>query len=354
MAGTVEVGTLLSSGARSIDVDDIGVRSYAGGGGAFNYRNKLVDGRFDFWYEGTTQTTSGYGSDTMRVNEHVGSSKTHTQQVLTPGIDLPSIEVPSAKYYSRTVVSTVTGTSNYVKKIFRMEDARTLAGKSSVLSFYARAGSTKNIAIELYQHFSDTSSKSTPLGLVSLSTEWKRYKIKFDVPSMAGKTIDSTPNYVDITFWFDAGSSLSIPSSSLGQQSGTFDIACVQLEEGSVATPFEELPPDIARQRLDRYFVAYVANHDHAYVGLCYWEFAQVARMAIPNTFRALPTLTMTGRFQFEQLGGAVTGIEGIGLSSSEVIRVGFFSTNSVTIGQASAVRVDNDWSARMFFDARM
>ena len=145
MAGTIQAGTLISSNSRSIDVDDIGVRSYAGGGGAFNYRNKIVDGRFDFWYEGTSQTTSGYGSDTMWVNANVGSTKVHSQQTLAIGVDLPSIEVPSATYFSRTVVTSVAGASNYCNKWARVEDVRTLAGKTVTISFYAKADAVKNV-----------------------------------------------------------------------------------------------------------------------------------------------------------------------------------------------------------------
>ncbi len=42
-----------------------------------------------------------------------------------------------------------------------------------------------------------------------------------------------------LVFWFDAGSNLDARTDALGQQSGTFDITQVQLEEGSVATDFE-------------------------------------------------------------------------------------------------------------------
>ena len=38
------------------------------------------------------------------------------------------------------------------------------------------------------------------------------------------------------------------------QQSGTFDIACVQLEEGTEMTPFEELPLSLSMARVDRYY----------------------------------------------------------------------------------------------------
>ena len=48
----------------------------------YGFKNKIVDGRFDFWYEGTTQTTGAYGSDTMWLNLSSGSTRTHSQQPL--------------------------------------------------------------------------------------------------------------------------------------------------------------------------------------------------------------------------------------------------------------------------------
>ncbi len=231
-------------------------KSRIGTGGGFSFRNKIVDGRFDFWYEGTSQTTSGYGSDTMWHNANVGSTKVNSQQLLTAGVDLPAIEVPTAKYFSRTVVTSVAGANNLVAKVTKIEDVGTLAGKTATLSFYAKADAIKNIAIEFNQNFGDSGSASIGFGnqLVSLSTIWKRYSITVTVPSLSGKTIETTNDGLLIRFWFDAGSNFATNSSSLGQQSGTFDLACVQLEEGSIATPFEELPMEISQMRVNRYY----------------------------------------------------------------------------------------------------
>jgi hypothetical protein len=46
-------------------------------------------------------------------------------------------------------------------------------------------------------------------------------------------------DFFAVNFWLDAGSEFNARTNSLGQQSGTFDIAQVQLEAGTVATPFE-------------------------------------------------------------------------------------------------------------------
>ncbi len=224
--------------------------------GGFSFRNKIVDGRFDFWHEGTSQTTSGYGSDTMWLNLHSGTTKVHSQQALVAGVDLPAIEVPTAKYFSRTVVTSVAGVNNLVAKVTKIEDVGTLAGKTATLSFYAKADAVKNITAYFSQQFGTGGSTAVDgIGgqLISLSTVWKRYSVQVTFPSITGKII-GTGNAIALTFGFDLGSGLTQMPNSCGQQSGTFDIACVQLEEGSVATPFEELPIEVSQKRIERYY----------------------------------------------------------------------------------------------------
>lgn len=54
MAGNLKVGNIESNSGRIIETNDIGSRSM-GGGGSYVFRNKFIDGKFDFLYEGTSQ-----------------------------------------------------------------------------------------------------------------------------------------------------------------------------------------------------------------------------------------------------------------------------------------------------------
>lgn len=47
--------------------------------------NLIIDGNFDHWFEGTSQTSAGYGSDTMWNNSNVGTTKIHSRQTLALG-----------------------------------------------------------------------------------------------------------------------------------------------------------------------------------------------------------------------------------------------------------------------------
>jgi hypothetical protein len=216
----------------------------AGGDTIQNYsrRNYIINGNFDIWQRATSQTSDGYGSDDRYANGHTGSTKVHSRQVFTLGqTDVPG----NPKYFSRTAVTSVGGASNNVFKNTKIEYVQSLAGKKATLSFWAKADAPKNIAIEFYQSFGSGGSPSVGISsigsqLVALTTSWVKYTITVDIPSITGKTLGTNGNdYLMMYFWFDAGSSFNVRTASLGQQSGTFDIAQVQLEEGEVATEFE-------------------------------------------------------------------------------------------------------------------
>jgi len=208
-------------------------------------KNYIINGNFDIWQRGTSQTSAGYGSDDRWVNHHNGSTKTHSQQAFTLGqTDVPN----EPKYFSRTVVTSVAGAANYCDKSQKIESVRTLAGKTATLSFYAKADAAKNIAVAFSQYFGTGGSPSTAINDIgvttcALTTAWQKFTITVNLPSIAGKTLGTNnDDALLVAFYFDAGSNYNALTNSLGQQSGTFDIAQVQLEEGSVATNFEYRP----------------------------------------------------------------------------------------------------------------
>ena len=203
---------------------------------AYNY---IINGNFDIWQRGTSQTSGGYGSDDRWFNHNQFTTKTHSRQSFAVGDTFPDGN-PAPKYYSRTVVSSVTGPSNTCVKQAKLEDVTLLAGRKVTLAFYARADASKNITIEFSQSLGTGGSPS--LGIVaikvekiSLSTTFQRFVITCDIPSVAGKILGTDNNsYTQVNFWFDAGSSFDTRTDSLGHQSGTFDIACVSLVKGDV------------------------------------------------------------------------------------------------------------------------
>lgn len=205
-------------------------------------RSVLSNRSFLLWGYGTSQTTSGYGSDDRWANSHAGTgiSKTHSQGVFSPG----QTDVPGAKYYSSTaVVSSSIASDAYCLKVQRIPYVDTLAGMDTVASFSAKASvNALKIGIDLEQSFGSGGSSpvAVPGRIISLTPAWKRYFINFSIPPISGKTI-GTDDLLRLRIWMSTGSNYNgyFSGETVGSQTGTFDIANIQLEAGNVASEFD-------------------------------------------------------------------------------------------------------------------
>jgi len=203
-------------------------------------KNYLINGNFDSWQYGTSQTTSAYGSDDRFWNAHAVVSKTHSRIYRTD----TEAALFNATYFSRTVVVDAVGADAVCLKRQYVENVTVLAGKTVTLTFWAKADSNKNIAVSFSQLFGTGGSPSTVVQvigaqLVALTTTWQKKTITVTIPSIVGKTLGTDgvhTSATNISFFFNSGGAWLASSASLGQQSGTFDIAQVKLEDGAVAT----------------------------------------------------------------------------------------------------------------------
>ena len=230
-------------------------------GGFSGFKNYIINGNFDVWQYGISQTGSGYGSDDRWANYNIGSTKTHSQVACGD----TERALFNASKFSRTVVASVAGVSNFVNKVQFIEDVTKLAGKTITLSFWAKADSAKNIQIIIAQGYGTGGSPSAKTfniqPLTELTSNWQKKTITVEIPSIVGKTLGTDgvhTSYTQIYFVFEAGSSW-IPGLTIGQQSGTFDIAQVQLEEGSVATPFEQRPYGLELSLCQKYLPSFTS-----------------------------------------------------------------------------------------------
>ena len=202
-------------------------------------KNHIINGNFDIWQRGTTQTVNNYGSADRWLFYAISSTHSISQQAFTVG----QTEVPNnPTYYMRNIISSASTAGSYGLFQQPIEDVTKLAGQTVTLSFWAKADASKNIATEFRKAFgSGGSTAVSGIGVTThaLTTSWQKFTTTVDLPSISGKTIGAN-NFLQIIFWLEAGSDFNSRSNSLGNQSGTFDIAQVQIEKGPVATAFEQ------------------------------------------------------------------------------------------------------------------
>ena len=334
-------------------------------GSTLMFRNKLINGNFDVWQRGTSQTASGYGSDDRWSNGNLGSTKTTSQQIFSNGqTDVPN----SPRYWSRTVVASVANASNYCLKSQSIENVSTLSGQIVTLSFWAKADASKNIAIEFLQYFGTggtPSSSVSGIGVttVSLTTSWTKYTVTTSIPSIAGKTLGTAnDHFLAVYFWFDAGSSFNSRTNSLGQQSGTFDIAQVQLEAGSSATAFEQRPIGLELSLCQRYFCSFGGNavYETPVVGNALSSTRAYFCVPFPVEMRTLATLSISSVSHWTACGSGGTGYVATAISqtiNNNGPRYGVFYidvASGLAAGIASLLQANNTLSARLNFSAEL
>lgn len=323
-------------------------------GSGLMFRNKLINGGFDIWQRSTSQTSSGYGSDDRWLNGHAGSSKTASRQTFTLGqTDVPG----NPTYFARTVV-TLAGsptTSDYVLKRQNIEFVKTLAGQTATLSFWAKADASKNMAVEFAQSFGTGGSPSAQVNAISVTTfaltsSWKYFTATVNLPSISGKTIGTNgDDYVQMNFWLSAGSDYNARTNSLGQQSGTFDIANVQLEAGPQATPFEQRPIGVELNLCRRYLAYFPGNCDTMPAYILSPGTAALCLISLGTPLRSSPVsasmqISTAADFKVRKTDGGSVAASALTFDSGSLTCASVVLTGltGLTTGDGSLVRIEN------------
>ena len=291
------------------------------GGPLAGFRNRIINGNFDFWQRGTSFTGSEYGADRW-VHRRVGTTHTATRQAFTLGqTDVPS----EPQYFCRTVVSSVAGAANFSRLDQQIESVRTFAGQQITFSFWAKADTTKNISVQLQQAFGSGGSPSAEVNFgvtkVSIGTSWQKVTVTATAPSISGKTLGTGNNDSLVAIiWFDAGSSFNSVTDTLGQQSGTFDIAQVQLEPGPIATPFEQRPIGTELALCQRYFeggVGKIAGYGFNGVGNANPVYFKATKRDTPTLIYAVTSSVNVSVFDIRN--AAVSGAEWFAQTGADI-----------------------------------
>lgn len=299
LAGGTLTGPLVLAGAPSAPLQ-AATKAYAdavGGGGNVG-RNRLLNARFVFNQRAQIPfTTTGlYAGDRWLHQDNNAGSRT-VGLALTLDADRTAIGDEEA-----TVLVNVNTTGSAAAADFeilsqKIESVSTLAGKTVTLSFYALSTvAGKFLSTELYQYFGTGGSPAAPVLAIgatkhTLSAAWARYSVTFTVPSIIGKTKGTAgDDFLQVVFWFSAGSTYATRSATLGQQTSNISLWGIQLEEGSVATPLEKKSFNSELTDCQRYYQSLQVNHfGYAAAGITLGVSAM-----LPTPMRATPTATQS------------------------------------------------------------
>ncbi len=209
----------------------------------------------------------------------------------------------------------------------KVEDVRTFAGQTVTLSFWAKASTTTNLKPMIAQNFGSGGSStvfSTPT-TISLTTSWTRYSYTVTLASISGKTI-GTSSFLQAILYNDSSISTSV----------TIDVWGVQLEAGSVATPFSTatgtLQGELAACQRYYYRQSAAGNSNYMNMGTGFADGTTSARFVIncPVQMRVYPT-TLDYSTLRVWLGGSSQAVTALSFDSN------FYSPNTPIIAATVA-----------------
>jgi hypothetical protein len=264
------------------------------------FRNAIINGDFRVWQRGTSfsigPAVTLFTADRYSVfNNATSTPVTVSQQAFTPGNQIPGHE--SANFF-RCTMSGYSSSAVFIGQ--KIEDVRTFAGQTVTVSYWAKSSVNMSLSLDYVQWFgaSGSSLVNASLATASTTTSWQRFSHTLNVPSISGKTIG-------------AGSSFEIRF--LMSANGSLDIWGVQVEKGTIATPFEQRPIGTELDLCYRYFQVVGSGM----VGR--WGSQRSAEVFVQfrTTMRTNPTPSVQSTGQFFNVGIAGTAQVAFTISSS-------------------------------------
>lgn len=301
--------------------------------------NYVINGAMEINQRGLTSTgvtTQQYTLDRWLFAPN-GGTVTQSYQTFTPGAGPISTIEPTG--FLRTVTTGQSGVNDYTILNNNIENVRELAGKTVTVSFYAKASANGvQMSHEFSQNYGTGGSPSAavdvpiPSGGTSkftLTTSWARYSYTMALPSLSGKTLGTTPNtsYTVSRFWLSAGSGATPRTSSLGVQNATIDLWGLQIEEGTIATPFRRNANSIQGElaACHRYFFnVYSTTSDIQRPVQRFSTTGALMTVTLPVPMRANPVVTSSnsGRMVFygTDFGVSTASVSALALNSAGVV----------------------------------
>ncbi|PAM73150.1 hypothetical protein CEK00_04700 [Stenotrophomonas maltophilia] len=300
----------------------------------FSGKNRIINGNFDIYQRGnpgTITNTAAYTADRWICSSAgAGATSNWGLGATTPG------EIPdSVLFLGFNVVAGVS--SAWVGQW--IEGVHTFAGGKATVSFWMRSGvAGKKVGLLIQQHFGTGGSAMVEVqasSAITLTTNFTKYTVTFDVPSIVGKTVGAN-NALLLTFFYADDRSSMFGGQLIGQ-TGLFEVAQVQMERGGKATDFEWRPKAEEQLLCERYCQLLDYGKGNGFT-LCMVNGVNsvLAFLPLNSQMRVVPTATRRGDLPTYTGPGAGTGAN---LTALNIIPIGLSRLALVgTIGVSGTV----------------
>ena len=267
-------------------------------------RNLIINGGFDIWQRGTSFGSSpGFTADRWWAQSN-NSGSTVTRQSFPDG----HTEIPySPRYYLRSFLEAVSGAGDRIAWATKIENWRGVVERPLTLSGWYRrtadiAGTGLQCIMKESSSFYDSAGNlSIPTNeLFPVTSEWKYFKKTFFIPSSFIGTMTSTASF-DLRLYYQ-----------VCYKAGNFDLANVQLEYGTDATPFEQQTESETLLQCKRYYQKWGRDYTYAgrFMGMVNAGGTGIFEWQYPVEMRDVPSFsvygsgTLGGNFQFDTTSG--------------------------------------------------
>jgi len=305
-------------------------------------RNIIINGAMQVAQRGTSFTGVGDGDNAYYIDrfEFVESGSPNGVFTLSQSSTSPDGFGNSLKFDCTTAESSLA--SNEQIRLRQKIEGQNLQqfkkgtsnAEKMTVSFYVRSNLTGTAIVNLYD--GDNNRHTAKSYTIDSANTWERKTITFDGDT-TGAFDDDNATSLDVIFYLQAGANFSSGTlattwashndvnSAVGQTiniasstDNEFFITGIQLEVGSVATPFEHRSFDEERSLCQRYFqVLFETADDNHYTGLAAGRWStNTAYYSIPlhKIMRAEPSMTVLNK-DGTASSGAAGNLQGNGSS---------------------------------------
>ena len=295
----------------------------------------VLNSAFQIWQRGTSisaaASSTPYTADRWQIYTNANQATTISRQATGDTTNLPNIQY--CVRVQRNSGQTGTGLYNFGQS-FESFNAIPFAGKTVTFSFYGRAGanySATSNALGFYLFTGTGTDQNRVTSLytgdtytiasnATLTTTWQRFT--------ATATIPATATEMATCFLFNPTGTAST--------NDYFEITGVQVEVGSVATPFHTYAATIQGElaACQRYYVRTVAGTAYGYltgVGGGNSTTTAVMPVQLPVVMRVAPTSVEYANAQLAQFNGGSFSITSIVLNGQQNTQFGVIEAGGAT-----------------------